>query len=349
MSSSELKLARSLRLTRPDVFSAYSVSGGDISLYNELFSEGRDQEAVDHFVEKYMNSPARLYGNLMINYLSSAMSGLIKDEDRNSLYGNVTSISLAVGDLLSGNYKSFTEQAYGKAIFRNNQITSPQVKKAILEASVAQFEDLTRGALTETNIRVLRGIRTMQTEMILENQYLYSLRGSATKVIDAEVDKFYASLEAKYPEIFRMVDEGRILTRNGLQLNPDSYVDMATRTTLLNVDRTAVEIAAKLDEAPAVEYYLRDKRQLKTGPEREICKNILAKKIHGRSILALDEEIGALLEVRTISQARESGAMGPYCRHSIKQLPQEYREQLAKVIFLLKNAKDIEAGVIDAE
>jgi hypothetical protein len=104
----------------------------------------------------------------------------------------------------------------------------------------------------------------------------------------------------------------------------DYYTDMATRATLLNVDRNSNEIMARVNGERVVEYYLSDPRSV--IKEREICIEILNNLVEGISILALDEEAASILGCMTVEEAQNTPdfAMGIYCRHGLRRLSEDY-------------------------
>jgi hypothetical protein len=143
-------------------------------------------------------------------------------------------------------------------------------------------------------------------------------------------------LREKYPSVYKAALEGNIVAttrfigdreiKRHYKLN--DYADMATRTTLLNVDRVGNEIIARVNEEPVVEYYLYDSRKVKK--ERQICQDILDRKINGLSLLALSDEVAQKLKIMTVDEARSTSdyAMGPYCRHTIRRVSREFIEGL---------------------
>jgi hypothetical protein len=164
-------------------------------------------------------------------------------------------------------------------------------------------------------MNVLGQIRSIQKQFIVENQYIQEMNFIGVKLED-EITRFNQSLKEVLPEYFRMMEEGYIIKdRAGRPWMLEDYSDMAMRNTILNVDRTSVEVSQRIDGSRVVEYYLRDDREVKN--EREICQEILANTIDGMALLALDEDTAEKLGIMTIEDARSKGAMGINCRHSI--------------------------------
>ncbi|GAF99243.1 unnamed protein product, partial [marine sediment metagenome] len=136
------------------------------------------------------------------------------------------------------------------------------------------------------------------------------------------------------PAIGKMKQGNFVVYRDGSLHTLESYTDMATRTTLLNVDRTAVEVKSGASNRRVVEYYLRDKRSVKE--KRAVCNSIMHTKIKGIPMVALDQGAANVLGIRTIEQAKaEDGhAFGPNCRHSIKPLSEAVYNEIEKVLFI---------------
>ena len=117
---------------------------------------------------------------------------------------------------------------------------------------------------------------------------------------------------------------------------------MSVRTTLLNIDRTSVQISVINKEdsrtkkkgypVKVVELYLADDRPLKTGIEREICKQVLRTKKYGKPLLAIDGETGKMLGIMTVDEYMAEGGQGPYCRHGYRSIPISLRKVLEKII-----------------
>ena len=117
------------------------------------------------------------------------------------------------------------------------------------------------------------------------------------------------------------------------------------RTTILNIDRVAVQVSVQVKEAAkakatnreavnVVEYYTASHAPYKTSRRREICKTILADKSYGIPLLALDKKTSDLLGIMTVEQAMTTleGAMGPHCHHGVRPIPVVKRKELEKII-----------------
>jgi len=323
-----------------NLFAKYAVSDKDLAIYRNMIEAGEEEEAIDQFVDKYMNSVSELYTATTQESLKKAESGEMKQEEKGKLIRNVVLSTGAASLLLKNNFGKFIKKSYAPTIFKEQGITSIKTKiktkNAILDATLSEFDTLTTGAMNETQQFVLTNVRQMQRNMIIGNQRL-----TGVKNLDREVWLFKKRLKQSMPDYYKALEKGAVLKSrtmaNGkvVRYKLENYVDMSTRTTLLNVERVATEVRAGINGDNIVEYYLRDNRTLKTGIEREICKTILASSYLGKSVLALDEITGAKLGIMTIDAAKGQGAMGPYCRHSIRSVSRNY---LIKVSKLLKAA-----------
>lgn len=318
------------------LFYRFVVSDDDIDLYKKLMDEGEEEKAIDMFIDTYMVSISELYGGTISYYLNEVQRGEMTQKDKNGIEKSVILLSSALALSMNNNFRTFTKEVYAPVIFDELQITSAKVKRAVFDATIAQFEELTEGAMNETSRFILRNIRQMQREIVIENQRIGTVK-EITGKLNKEVNKFRERVRREIPGFYEAMEEGKILKskkimRNGQEIvyhyRLENYAGMATRTTILNVDRTATEVHAKVEELPVVEYYLRDNRPLKTGKEREICKFILKHKYMGKSVLALDEETAGKLGIMSLTYAKENGAMGPYCRHSIKPVSKTYLRKI---------------------
>jgi hypothetical protein len=211
---------------------------------------------------------------------------------------------------------------------------------AIREAAMAQFESYTHGALSNTPTEVLSEIRSIQREWIRRNAG--STEALANKTLDEAEREFRARLRKQFKGAYQAIEDGKVIrsrTVRGADGKPtcysftmDEYLDVSVRPTILNIDRVANETAAHIHGEAVMEYYVRDTRG--AHEEREVCKEILAKSIHGRHLLALTAEAGRALGIMTIQRAKERGAMFIHCRHSVRRLPRAYLDQLTKALFV---------------
>lgn len=316
------ELVSTAKIRNPlSLFSGANVSEKDLERYTKLIEQGKQDEAIDEFIAKYVNPYVESYQITLQDYISQAEKGQLSTEDQNKLEESIGILTVAISTLLTSNFNSFID-VLAPSVFEDNDIVSAKLKKAILEQTLGQFEQLTQGAMLETQTNVLNYVRTLQKEMIIENQLIAS-QGFVDQALMNEIERFKDSLRAKYPDLYKALDNGQILKSkldadgNYINYKLDKYSEMSIRTTLLNVDRTAVEVTATIEGAEVVEYYKRDNRTVKEP--RIICINILGNKTQGKSLLALTPEAAQKYGIMTLAEARGQGAMGPHCRHSIKR------------------------------
>jgi hypothetical protein len=332
-------------LSFDQLFAKYKVRKDDLEKYRILLSAGKEAEVVDHFVEYYIRPPLDLYYKHLNTYLIEAEKGELDKKSRRNLLKMVPLLSFGVAALINKNFRSFIEKALGFSIFQSRGITETKVQDAILEATLGQFETLTLGALTNTQASVLKNIRNMQKEMIVFNQTLGGLSG---RDLEIRTQAFLRRIKRMFPEYEKLKDGKFVAYGVGDKIRNyklDTYLEMSTRTTLLNIDRTAVQISVLNKEAEkakkrgrqavnVVEYIKISNRPLRTGIEREICKSILSNKKHGASLLALDDKTASILGIRTVDEVRSTPdyAMGSWCRHGLKPVSVKMRSQLEEKI-----------------
>jgi hypothetical protein len=247
---------------------------------------------------------------------------------------SVAIITSAILALLLSNFQKFTDHSIAIVVFEETKIKSAKLKKAILDQTLAQFKSLTEKSMLETQTNVLSFIRTLQKEMIIANQLL-AKEDLTNDLVSSEIENFRRLLKRKFPDIYKAMEEGKILKSsllpNGTFRNfkLDAYLEMSVRTTLLNIRNTAIEVDAQLTEADVVEYYQRDFRSVTN--ERIVCQDILSESINGKSLLALNDNAARILGIMTLAEARSKGAMGPHCRHGIRQVSKSYVDSLGAV------------------
>jgi hypothetical protein len=320
-------------------YEGYELTEEDVQFLLDMVDSGKGQEAVDLFIEEFIVPPGIKYQDLMMRYLGFADSGPLKQADENKLTRNVTLLSIALSSLLYSNYKKFIDNAYSIYIFQIANLTNVEAKAAILKEVLSGYEQLIDGAMSQTQNFLLGSIRKLQREMITEN---IKLKASAITgdLLNSEVLKFKRSLRSKYPEIYKAMESGNILSsrRYGIDAENvrhyklDYYADMSTRATLLNVDRQTNIISALVAGERAVEFFQSDPRNVQK--EREICQRIIHTEVYGESILALDEEAGGVLGVMTVDEAASTPdfSFGLNCRHSLRRLSQDYLDKINKLL-----------------
>ncbi|MBU8901933.1 MAG: hypothetical protein KOO69_04265, partial [Victivallales bacterium] len=299
--------------------------------------DDNEQDAISEFLIDYVKTPLAEYTGTVQSYMRELQEGEISRAEQNRIEQNIIVLTLVVVDLLQDNAKIFVGDVYAPFLFEKYGIESVKLQQSILKATLAQFEELIFDAMSKTKTNVLTNIRNMQRQFIVENQKLRKFSAKmADRQLNREVVRFKKELKKVMPEYYDAIESGNILKSRSfgkdgervIRYRLDSYAEMSMRTTLLNVDRTAVEVVEESKGQELVEYYQRDFRPLKSGKEREICKSILANKILGKSLLALNSEVASKYGVMSIQDARAEGAMGVWCRHSIRSVSKSFMKKL---------------------
>lgn len=320
-------------------YTDYELREEDIDWLSEMAEEGREQEAIDILVSEYILPAGTKYQNLMSQFLFWSETGTLREEDKNHLIRNIAILTLGLSALLRNNFSKFMRSVYVRPVFKEAGLTTPDVKRAILEETLSDFDARVAGAMQQTQIFLTNGIRSLQREIISENLSIdkNNITGAA---LDAEVARFKKGLRNRYPTLYNAMEKGNILVSR--QFGPDGervrhytidyYADLAIRTTLLNVDRNANEVMARVNNERVVGYILADPRKVKK--EREICQHILSAKVFGRSVLALDEVTAEALNIMTVEEAKNTPdyAMGPFCRHTLVRLGSDYLKRITEAV-----------------
>lgn len=326
------------------LFKKYNVTEKDIVYYNNLILEGKEDQAIDEFIEKYVVPVVDIYSDKTREYMRQAEKGQMKVREKNKIERNVIILTSALSLLLNSNFKQYINKVHADSIFKKMLITNPDIKKTILDTTLKEFEMLTTNSLNNTQNNVLRNIRNIQRETIIFNQGI-GKKKLTQKLIRQEVGIFKDKVRERLPGFYKGLDNGQILLTSTFDpekpitryLKLNNYIETSVETTLLNIDRTSVEVAVRAKEEPkgnsgvnVVQFLQISKRKLKTGKERKICQEILRKKIMGKSLLALDKETGILLGIMTVEEAKTTGdkSMGPHCRHGIRPLGNSYKKRL---------------------
>jgi len=331
-----------------ELFEGYKLSDADIEYYLQLVDEGEIEQAVDEFIKQFVNSPNQVYENNIRDVLLEAEKGELPKQSRSKIVRNIALLTYGLLGLTSKNFAKFINKVVGPSVFKERDITSPEVKAVILENTLDQFQTLQAHTLTNTQSIVLKAVRGIQKEFVVQNQ-------RTAKYTDEEILKetksFLKKVKKKIPE-YDKLKEGRIVIssitdpREKIRFYKlEDYVEMAVRSTILNIDRTSTQISVlKKEEEKAkakdrvavnvVEYAVIDNRILRTGVEREICKSILSDTQYGKPLLALDDETAIILGIRTMDEVISTPdyAMGPFCRHGIRPISVAMRKTLEKII-----------------
>lgn len=323
--------ATALRLTDTlDLFGETEIPEEDLLYMQQLIDSGDTEAAILYFQDKYISSPAAAYSVEMGAILQTAASGEMSRKDRKQASLAVTATTAAFGAVIVGRFSQYTEEAVAPAVFDATGIRSPAVRGAVLDQTLEMFRTRTAGALAQTESGLLEGIRTLQAEMVMENQVLARTRGTGGQ-IQGEIDAFRENLRARYPSLFEQAEKGaKIKDRNGREWDLEEYIQMATETTVLNVERQARETAARLNKDHVMEYYLAYSRPVKN--EREACQKLMSHRVLGKVLLALTPAASEALGIPMIEQAQAEGAMGVRCRHGVRQVSKTFSKKIAVLV-----------------
>lgn len=307
-------------------YKSYNITNAQTEELEELITSGAIDEAIDLFLYEKVILPSRDYTGEMQQHLYKTEKGILTEKQFTNIRKKIAMSSITFGNTLAGNMNVFIKM-FGKYIFKQNKITNPEVKKAIFDATLEQFNSLTKDSMrrTQTEMRVL--IRNMQQEHIIFNQRIHK-QGLTGELLDKEVELFKQTLKKKLPSFYEAMENGNILkTKTGRTYKLDYYTEMSTRNTVLNVDRTAVETTARIDDINYLIFYLRDHRPLKSE-EREICKHVLRKKINGESLVALNKKTAYTLHIPLMDNIKAEGSFGVNCRHSVKIPSKSFQKEV---------------------
>lgn len=311
------------------------ISDADIDKYYNAMAKGDEELIIDSFLNNYTKPLVSEYERNINKILRRSEKILSKDEMLKISF-EIPGMTTQYEKSLVTVFKEFVEKVFSKVIFKRNDITSPNVKNIIKQNTLELFRDKIRGALSQTSQSVINNIRKYQIDLQIDNMRLNNmsdidkLRKGGARRLKMEMEK---NLIKKNKDYFNMLDNNRIIAyKDGSLHNFQEYSEMATRTTLLNVDRTAVEVKTAVDGRKIAEYYVKDPRAVKT--EREICKHIMSTKLKGLSIVAMDSDTARTLGITSLDDAKSQGAFGPNCRHSIRPVSKEYYNTIEKVLYV---------------
>lgn len=335
--------------TAQDVYKKYNISKQERAYFIEMARSGEVERAVDEFIARFLIEPTEEYSLLMEEFLLIMEQGEVERKELRKSEREISLLSFGLSSLLKVSFGVLIADLIGPSIFSKMKIRNPAVKDAILKSTLRQFESLTAKAMTNSQTDILNNIRAMQREMILFNV----MRGKRLtgEQLTKETQRFLLSVERKLP-VYGLLKEGKFLASRSYGLGEivkhyklNNYIEMATRTTLLNIDRTASQIFVTLREdaiarkkgrvpVRVMRYALIDNRPLRTGVEREICKKILKTIPYGVPLLALDEETAILLGIMSVDEVMSTPdyAMGPYCRHGLVPISVALRGKLEQIL-----------------
>ena len=329
------------------LYQKYELSDKEIKYFQSLLTKGKTQEAIDVFVSKYMIDAVQEYNEIVEGFLLEVEQGELPLLEKNKMEKSIVLLGIGLGALIKANFQTLTTDIISPSIFEARNITTAKVKKTILDSTVGEFNATTEKLLSSVEVNTLKNIKNMQKEFIIFNQTTgKTLKGAQ---LSNAFSVFKTNLKKRYPDYTKLV-KGNLLPISEVNqvtrfYQLDKYIEESIRTTLLNIDRVASQVSVTIKEeqkglaknrtaVKVVEYYLAEDRILKSGKEREICKHILRDKKYGVPLLALDEETGAALGIMTVDTAMNTleGAMGPFCRHSVRPVSVATRKRLETIL-----------------
>jgi len=307
------------------LFESYNISEKDYDKYSKMIEAGNFDDAMDLFIEKYIQPLIKEYETNTMRYANAGFSGEVDKKNSTIMYASIIGLSLAFKDQIKSNISDFF-RIVAKKTFSDNNITNPAAKKAILDATLNNFNQLIEGAMSQTQAAILQPIRDAQRLFIMTNQNIAknSLTG---KELTKYVNQFKKDIRRKIPQIETFAEKGLLLSRGNQRFSFNYYFDMATRRTAMNIADTATEYSAEVNQEEILEYKLVDNRPIKTKA-REICKSVLANKINGKSYVALTIEAAQKLGIQMLDTVRSKGGLKPNCRHGLIRVPKDIQKEL---------------------
>lgn len=319
-------------------FTKFQVKQKDIIRFRKLIERNDFERMIELFNELYMVPPSLLYTEIIQSHLTHAQTGQMPRRDQQSMSTAIFGATSLVTGVLISNFTRVTTESVAPSVFRQNNITAPGLKKQILDETMREFNQLTRGAMSRTNNEMLGFIRRVQREMVVENQRIALLTkdGAINSVIDAEKRRFKNDLRRRFPEYYKAMEDGLILKSRPFGTPPrvrrfklDHYVELSTQTTIMNVERKSVEVDTRVNGILVMEYKLIDTRRLK-GKSRDICQTILGRRVLGKALVALNTGIARALGILELEEAKSQGALGVLCRHGLKKPSKTYLKSVQK-------------------
>lgn len=314
----------------PQTFQLYNVSESDLSRYRMLIAEGSGDQAISEFIDKYIRPNVNIFESEIVEILRASLekemstSQILKQEVK------IGALSTGIYVIITRGFKSILSE-YMKA--KRPDLENTEIAKITVRDILNNFDALTKDAMTRTSQNILNNVRRIQ-RAILVDSISQRLRKGTPLEIEGAGRIFRDELLKRHPEYLELIQSKNfLLSRDNRAMDLNRYVDMSIRTTLLNVDRDVTENEAMIGGDEVVEYYKADQRTIKTKP-RIICKSILSpdKKILGKSLLALTYRAADKYGIMTVTEAKSTKdyAMGPYCTHGIRRLPEEFLNKLRK-------------------
>lgn len=311
---------------------------------NIFLTNGDIMGAIDFYIEKYLSKYSEEYSSTIRQQLLLASQGKFSKHQQRKVEENISLMSDVVATLSLGTVAYMTRRSLDKKDIKKD--IPPDLYQLIKNGNIKKFEDRVRDTMGSTSQGIIDSIRNMQSELLTGSLRIEEMKrkGASKKIIDREVKKMREAFKKslKGEEFDKLINGDIIKSKEYLhkpsgkivsnRMKLENYLNMSVQTTLLNADRDTEETAAKIKGDEVVEYYLKDNR--KVMKHREACKFILNTSVLGKPILAVTPEAASKYDIMTIDEARnfEDGAMGPYCRHSIKPVSTAYMKRLTKEV-----------------
>lgn len=341
----------------PSYLNKFKISKKDLIEINLLFADGNYQQAIDLYIDKYLGSLSNKAVGIIRTNMAIASKYELSRRQRLKVDENIIRATSDLGSETFSVFKNlvssllYAKDAYDITRMESGEASKIQLKqlaeinKAIQDKAIKAYLQKGEGILGKTSEEILRDISEIQKDLIVENQKILAKQRSekldenqlgkliraAKKRIKEKHSKYYEKTDGKiiqsneYPSRKKDALPGETSVN---RYNVDEYLERTMRQISLDVDRDREEALALIREDEVIEYYKRDYRQVKI--ERVICQEILSVKRNGKSILAVTEEAASKFQIMTVDEAKEQGAMGPYCRHSIRSVSKSYVEGLQK-------------------
>jgi len=316
-----------------------------------LLKKGKIEQAVNAWNNRTPKDMLHSWGVTIQTYMEWAVADVRTASEVNLLSGKISLITREVKNTLLESHKAFLTDIIAPYYKDLYNVGSADMYKTIVNASIAQFESYVQGALTNTPQHILTDIRQFQLELHNHHQAINKLDNLDNYIDDIE-RQFKTRMKKKFPSYFQSMQDGKVIKSRwyGKNLDKvkayslDEYAEMMARPTVLNIDRACSLAHALNAKHKVIEYVVLDNRTLKTDEERQICKTILNNKIHGKALLALDEETAILLNLQTVTTAKNKGAMYIHCRHGIRPVSNDFHQQVEKILFLKKQMLETKTG-----
>ena len=333
------------------VFQKFKISKQDEALYLHLAKSATSMEELDkvinHFMEKYVSRANRDMYSLILDTLNISLSRQLTVSESADMQRVFSLTSRAYEDKLKTNFAIISNMIIPSAV---DLIGGDKyIRDQLVKDLISSFDDRIIGAMSQTRADVLDHVRKLQRELIVRNQQYINMKnnGVLDSVIEKEKAKFKSDMLKKYPRLEKMLNEGQILRsrswkdKDGIErfksYTLDDYTEMSVSETLKNIDRDAVEMVAKYQGDPFVEFYLSDARHVEEP--NYACDYIMQNcKYEGIVLLATNEYYAKLFKIWSIDKAKAEHSLeiSRHCRHSIRRAPDHIINKLNKLIAIQK-------------